>query len=217
VAGRRGSNLDGVRGALVQGNTITLLPDIADLGPQALLDQAPWIIQIAMSDRVPSDVVIEDNTLEGAYFGISALSQQGLTGLLIDDNRLDDVFAAISLNNGTQLDPPLTSKLSTGIDIRSNAITAQGFGILFRNLFVDSETQVTFQDVSICGNTIDAPSQVIVQEGVETLDFDASNGACPPSEPQTADDCRGGGFDAFGFSNQGQCIASLKANANAGK
>lgn len=32
-----------------------------------------------------------------------------------------------------------------------------------------------------------------------------------------ADDCKDGGFEQFGFRNQGRCIASVKANANAGR
>ena len=33
--------------------------------------------------------------------------------------------------------------------------------------------------------------------------------------PQSMDDCKRGGFQDFGFSNQGQCIASVQANDNA--
>lgn len=36
-------------------------------------------------------------------------------------------------------------------------------------------------------------------------------------EPVDVDDCKNGGFEALGFRNQGQCIASLKANERAGK
>lgn len=35
--------------------------------------------------------------------------------------------------------------------------------------------------------------------------------------PGTKDDCKNGGFTSFGFDNQGQCVASVTANANAGK
>jgi hypothetical protein len=35
--------------------------------------------------------------------------------------------------------------------------------------------------------------------------------------PGTKDDCKDGGFTSFGFDNQGQCVASVTANANAGK
>ena len=37
------------------------------------------------------------------------------------------------------------------------------------------------------------------------------------AEELTADDCKDGGFADHGFKNQGQCVASVKANANAGK
>lgn len=35
--------------------------------------------------------------------------------------------------------------------------------------------------------------------------------------PQTKDVCKDGGWEEYGFRNQGQCIASLMANENAGK
>ncbi len=35
--------------------------------------------------------------------------------------------------------------------------------------------------------------------------------------PQTAEDCKNGGFEAFDFKNQGLCVASVQANENAGK
>jgi len=38
-----------------------------------------------------------------------------------------------------------------------------------------------------------------------------------PSGPTTADECKNGGFEAFGFANQGQCVASVNANERAGK
>lgn len=34
--------------------------------------------------------------------------------------------------------------------------------------------------------------------------------------PGTKDDCKDGGFTSFGFDNQGQCVASVTSNANAG-
>jgi hypothetical protein len=37
-----------------------------------------------------------------------------------------------------------------------------------------------------------------------------------PTGP-TKDDCKNGGWEARGFENQGQCIATIEANVNAGK
>lgn len=34
-------------------------------------------------------------------------------------------------------------------------------------------------------------------------------------KPGTKDDCKNGGFEAFGFENQGQCVASVEANPSA--
>jgi len=38
-----------------------------------------------------------------------------------------------------------------------------------------------------------------------------------PAGPADKNDCKDGGFEAFGFANQGQCVASVQANAHAGK
>lgn len=35
--------------------------------------------------------------------------------------------------------------------------------------------------------------------------------------PSTKDDCKDGGWASYGFTNQGQCVASVQANENAGK
>lgn len=39
----------------------------------------------------------------------------------------------------------------------------------------------------------------------------------PVAAPQSKDDCRNGGYEDYGFRNQGQCIASLRANDDAGR
>lgn len=39
----------------------------------------------------------------------------------------------------------------------------------------------------------------------------------PGCAPETKDDCKKGGWEAFGFRNQGQCVSSVQANENAGK
>jgi hypothetical protein len=50
------------------------------------------------------------------------------------------------------------------------------------------------------------PSYVVATDGVQfndtTWDFEA-----PPSAPQTKDDCKHGGWEAFGFKNQGACVS----------
>lgn len=47
--------------------------------------------------------------------------------------------------------------------------------------------------------------------------FDLTVSPIVLTAPRTADDCRNGGFEPFGFKNQGLCVASVQANENAGK
>jgi len=49
------------------------------------------------------------------------------------------------------------------------------------------------------------------------LDFDLNVSPVVVGEPQTKDDCKDGGWADYGFKNQGQCIASLKAPGKTGK
>ena len=49
------------------------------------------------------------------------------------------------------------------------------------------------------------------------VDFDLTVTPVVLTPPQSADDCRDGGYEAFDFKNQGRCIASVQANDNAGK
>ena len=39
----------------------------------------------------------------------------------------------------------------------------------------------------------------------------------PVVKPETKDDCKDGGFEAYGFKNQGECVSSVQSNEGAGK
>ncbi|MDD9206486.1 hypothetical protein PU560_08390, partial [Georgenia sp. 10Sc9-8] len=49
------------------------------------------------------------------------------------------------------------------------------------------------------------------------LGFDLTVTPVVLTAPRTADDCKDGGYEDFEFTNQGQCVASVRANGNAGK
>ncbi len=49
------------------------------------------------------------------------------------------------------------------------------------------------------------------------VDFDLTISPVVENKPQTKDDCKKGGFEAYGFKNQGQCVSSLQSNDKAGK
>ena len=49
------------------------------------------------------------------------------------------------------------------------------------------------------------------------VDFDLTVSPIVLSAPRSADDCKKGGYEAFEFKNQGLCVASVRANENAGK
>ncbi|MCC5947711.1 MAG: right-handed parallel beta-helix repeat-containing protein [Nitriliruptoraceae bacterium] len=198
---RRGINLDGSRDVLVQSNTI-------NLGAEG--DLAFWGIQVSMSDREAERITISDNELSGADLGIIGLSQRDVTDLLIEDNVLTETRIGVALNVGA---PPVENLLTyRGIDVRENAIGSSQFGILFFNANTEAN-EVVFEDVIVCGNEVTGGAgEVSVGADLALINVDASNGDCPGDAPQSADDCRRGGFANFDFRNQGLCIASIVAS-----
>lgn len=52
---------------------------------------------------------------------------------------------------------------------------------------------------------------------IGTFDFDNQSLERVVAAPGDKDDCKQGGFEAFGFANQGQCVASIEANENANR
>ena len=87
ATGRRGLNIDSVQGATIQNNDISLGFDIQ--GAAALNDSFPFVrynIQLSMSDRATSDILIEGNTFDGSYDGIVTLAQNPINGITIRDN-----------------------------------------------------------------------------------------------------------------------------------
>ena len=49
------------------------------------------------------------------------------------------------------------------------------------------------------------------------LEFDLTVTPVVLTAPRNADDCKDGGYEAFEVKNQGQCVASVRANGNAGR
>jgi len=73
----------------------------------------------------------------------------------------------------------------------------------------------TVADV-VGGNRYGWFNHIEVADGIEVDNHELYLGA-PRVAPTSKDDCKKGGFAAFGFDNQGQCVSSVTANSNSGK
>ena len=174
--GRRGINLDGVQNATVTGNTINMgLVDPTD--PFAASSAAPWIIQVSMSDREVSDVNISNNSVSGAYRGITPLSQRTITNLDISGNTVSNVIQGIVLNTGSTA--PQSTGVTFDVDVIGNTITTTtagtgtftcgtGCAIYVRDLHdAHPNGPIVFSNLDITANTIiGGPIQV---GGTETF------------------------------------------------
>jgi len=174
--GRRGINLDGVQNATVTGNTINMgLVNPTD--PTAASTAAPWIIQVSMSDREVSNVNVSNNSVSGAYRGITPLSQRTITDLDISGNTVSNVIQGIVLNTGSTA--PQSTGVTFDIDVIGNVITTTtvgtgaftcgtGCAIYVRDLHdAHPNGPIVFSNLDITGNTIvGGPIQV---GGTETF------------------------------------------------
>ncbi len=146
--GRRGINLDGIVDGTVSGNVI-------DLGLMAPADEltanaaAPWAIQISMSDREASNLVVTANTAGGARFGIITLNQRGHDGVTIAGNTITDTFHGIGLQVGAV---PGTGTV-TDLAVLGNIISSQQTGIRFGSTVVDGSDDA-YEGLLVSGNAV---------------------------------------------------------------
>ncbi|MEY3025950.1 MAG: hypothetical protein RLZZ238_847, partial [Planctomycetota bacterium] len=198
--GRRGINLDGVLNATISGNTVDL-GLVAPTDATAASGAAAWAIQISMSDRAVSGVSFVDNTVSGAYRGVTVLSQRSVTGLSITDNTVSDVMEGIVINTGSV--PPQTAGTTmSGITVTGNTVSASTNAIFARALHNGHPNgPISYSGLVMTGNTV---SQGAVRVGrAETFiaagATDAGNGLVTLADTATVD----GSENADGFQVQG--------------
>jgi poly-gamma-glutamate capsule biosynthesis protein CapA/YwtB (metallophosphatase superfamily) len=146
--GRRGINLDGSINVTVSGNTI----DMGDIAPSALTN-APFGIQISMSDRAVSNITISGNSFARTYSAVVGLSQRNLSGVLIENNDVSDVFRAFTFNSGGAV-PVSNGTNMANITINGNLVDASDFAVWLRNLHSSAGTgPVSFSNISVSENS----------------------------------------------------------------
>ncbi|WP_146220303.1 right-handed parallel beta-helix repeat-containing protein, partial [Microcystis aeruginosa] len=158
--GRRGINLDGVLNATVSNNTINL-GLVSPTDATAANTAAPWIVQLSMSDRAISNVIVSNNTVSGANSGIIGLSQRSMDNVDITGNTVSNVVSGIVLNTGGA--SPVVSGVTMDVDVTGNTVSATTYAIFVRDLHDAAPNgPVTFTGLDVTGNTV---SQGIVQIG----------------------------------------------------
>jgi Ca2+-binding RTX toxin-like protein len=152
--GRRGINLDGVLNATVSNNTIDL-GLVSPTDATAANTAAPWIVQLSMSDRAISNVIVSNNTVSGANLGIIGLSQRSMDNVDITGNTVSNVVSGIVLNTGGT--DPVVSGVTMDVDVTGNTVSAATNAIFVRDLHdAASNGPVTFTGLDVTGNTINS-------------------------------------------------------------
>ncbi|MFO0291131.1 MAG: beta strand repeat-containing protein, partial [bacterium] len=152
--GRRGINLDGVLNATVSNNTIDL-GLVSPTDATAANTAAPWIVQLSMSDRAISNVIVSNNTVSGANLGIIGLSQRSMVNVDITGNTVSNVVSGIVLNTGGTA--PVVSSVTMDVDVTGNTVSAATNAIFVRDLHdAASNGPVTFTGLDVTGNTINS-------------------------------------------------------------
>jgi Ca2+-binding RTX toxin-like protein len=152
--GRRGINLDGVLNATVSNNTIDL-GLVSPTDATAANTAAPWIVQLSMSDRAISNVIVSNNTVSGANLGIIGLSQRSMVNVDITGNTVSNVVSGIVLNTGGTA--PVVSGVTMDVNVTGNTVSAATNAIFVRDLHdAASNGPVTFTGLDVTGNTINS-------------------------------------------------------------
>ncbi|MCA2717810.1 hypothetical protein, partial [Microcystis sp. M169S2] len=152
--GRRGINLDGVLNATVSNNIIDL-GLVSPTDATAANTAAPWIVQLSMSDRAISNVIVSNNTVSGANLGIIGLSQRSMDNVDITGNTVSNVVSGIVLNTGGTA--PVVSGVTMDVDVTGNTVSAATNAIFVRDLHdAASNGPVTFTGLDVTGNIINS-------------------------------------------------------------
>ncbi len=149
VVGRRGINLDGVRDAVVSNNEIDL--GVTAFGDEtAVLNAAPYNLQLSMSDRGSMNVTLDNNTFSGAYDGIATLGNGELENLTIANNSFSNLVFGIR----TQASSLTPNSFHSNLNIERNILTSLiNDGIRFNGQNLDGPyANVVVQRNHISGN-----------------------------------------------------------------
>ena len=170
--GRRGINSDGLQTANISNNTI----DMGDGSPTTTTN-APWAIQIGMSDRDATAHIINENTISNTYRAVQTLSQRNLTGLSAHRNVIGPVSLGFDFNTGG-VAPVISQPVQSAISIDNSSFVtvtptipgALGAGVRLRNLHsTNSNGPVSFSNVDINENSFTVPdAAIIIEAGLNT-------------------------------------------------
>ncbi len=176
--GRRGINSDGLQTANISNNTI----DMGDGSPTTTTN-APWAIQIGMSDRDATAHIINENTISNTYRAVQTLSQRNLTGLSAHRNVIGPVSLGFDFNTGG-VAPVISQPVQSAISIDNNSFVtvtptipgALGAGVRLRNLHNAAPNgPVSFSNIVINENSLlgTNPAAIILETGLMSTTVDA--------------------------------------------
>lgn len=164
------------------------------------------------------DVTINDLTVDGT-------NGTGLHGINVYDSN-DVILNDVTIKNNDKSGLGVNSSMVT-----VNNLTTAGNG--WHGVNVDQRTadpssltitgvsnhnellQVYVDDTTKLVSVVDTNNQYTVTNPQVDGRVNDANYVLNPLVAQTKDDCKNGGYAAFGFKNQGQCVASVVASEKA--
>lgn len=193
----------GVSGSTADGNTFV------GKGPGDWLDYGIEVSNGAAITATNNDIsgnrgVASSDGSSSAGFLVTTFFGPG-TAALIEDNDISD--------NSTGIFVGFDGSDTSAVEAHQNNITGNDFGIFTTAPNVDA-TCNWWGDESGPFNATDNPDGTGDEAG-DGVDFEpwltgsAPGGDCDgplPPNPETIDDCKNGGWQDYGFRNQGQCI-----------
>ena len=167
--GRRGTNFDGCRSAVVSDNVIEMGSTALDVGTR--FNEARYQMQISNSDRDSDDLLVQGNTFNGAYDGIVTLGNGVVTNLAVLDNVITDNFIGFRPGAGTNS----AGNGIDGVELTGNLFADHLFSALFFG--ASAGVAIDHANVAISSNAFESNFQNVDGSDDATFSSGPINGS----------------------------------------
>ena len=94
-----------------------------------------------------------------------------------------------------------------GVEVASDVVAGSWFGVATGDAcHPTGSTDKGIIDLAVSGTGIDRVDVFMEGDGDRLTAYDDVSFTLEPHDPANKDECKNGGWEAFGFRNQGQCI-----------
>ncbi len=165
-----------------------------------------------------NNVTINDLTVDGVSgTGLHGINVYNSGNVLLNDVTIkNNDKSGLGVNSSAVTVNNLTTEGNGWHGVNVDQRTANPSSLAINGVSSHNELlQVYVDDTTKLVSVVDTNNQYTVTNPQVGGRVNDANYVLKPLVAQTKDDCKNGGYAAFGFKNQGQCVASVVANEKA--